>query len=405
MLFSISWRNVWRSKLRSTVMLTAIALGITAGIFMTAFYKGMADQRIDKAIRTEISNIQIHDPGFRQNNDINLYIPDALKITQEINGESGVSGACSRIVISSMVASAESFAGVKISGVFPDEEKKVTNLYKKVTDGNYFSKDRKNSVLISEKLADKLKVKLGSKVVLTLQDIHNNIISGAFRIVGLFNTHDNIFDESNLFVRYSDLARLMNMPDGAAHEIAIATTSNDAVNSVQKELSVKYPKLEVLSWYDLSPELGYLTDAMDLYMYIFIVIILLALLFGLVNTMLMVVLERVKEIGMLMAVGMNRLRIFMMIVLETVFLSLSGGVIGIILGTLISNYFESHKIPLSLWASAYEDLGYDAFVYTSLDSKLVITITLLVLLTGLIGSLYPAYKALQNNPSEALRID
>jgi ABC-type lipoprotein release transport system permease subunit len=303
------------------------------------------------------------------------------------------------------VASAESFAGVKISGVFPDEEKKVTNLYEKVTDGNYFSEARKNSVLISEKLADKLKVKLGSKVVLTLQDINNNIISGAFRIVGLFNTHDNIFDESNLFVRYDDLARLMNMPDGAAHEIAIATTSNDAVNSVQKELSAKYPKLEVLSWYDLSPELGYLTDAMDLYMYIFIVIILLALLFGLVNTMLMVVLERVKEIGMLMAVGMNRLRIFMMIVLETVFLSLSGGVIGIILGTLISNYFESHKIPLSLWASAYEDLGYDAFVYTSLDSKLVITITLLVLLTGLIGSLYPAYKALQNNPSEALRID
>lgn len=405
MLFSISWRNVWRSKLRSTVMLTAIALGITAGIFMTAFYKGMADQRINKAIRTEISNIQIHYPGFRQNKDINLYIPDARKITKQITGDPGVSGASSRLVISSMVASAESFAGTKISGVFPDEEKKVTNLYEKVVQGNYFTENRRNPVLISEKLAGKLKVKLGSKVVITLQDINNNIISGAFRIVGLFNTHDNIFDESNIFVKYDDLARLMNMPDGAAHEIAIATTSNENVNVVRKELSAKYPKLEVLSWYDLSPELGYLTDAMDLYMYIFIIIILLALLFGLVNTMLMVVLERIKEIGMLMAVGMNRLRIFLMIVLETVFLSLSGGVIGIIFGTLISNYFETHKIPLSLWASAYEDLGYDAFVYTSIDTNLVITITLLVLLTGLIGSLYPAYKALQNNPSEALRIE
>ena len=142
-------------------------------------------------------------------------------------------------VISSMVASAESFAGVKISGVFPEEEKTVTNLYEKVEEGNYFTENKRNPVLMSKKLADKLKVKLGSKVVITLQDINNNIISGAFRIVGLFDTHDNIFDESNIFVKYDDLARLMNMPEGAAHEIAISTTSNDNVNAIQKELAAK----------------------------------------------------------------------------------------------------------------------------------------------------------------------
>ena len=168
MLFSISWRNVWRNKLRSVVMLTAIALGITAGIFMTAFYKGMADQRIAKAIRTEISHIQIHDPGFRQNNDINLYIPDAGKITKQIGEMNGIKGVSSRLVISSMVASAESFAGIKISGIYPDEEKKVTNMYEKVVEGSYFGEKRKNPVLISTKLADKLNVKLGSRTSLIL---------------------------------------------------------------------------------------------------------------------------------------------------------------------------------------------------------------------------------------------
>ncbi len=260
-------------------------------------------------------------------------------------------------------------------------------------------------MLISTKLAEKLNVKLGSKVVITLQDINNNIISGAFRVVGLFNTHNGIFDDGNIFVRYSDLSRLISMPSGAAHEIAIMAKSNDQVEMLQKKLSGEYPKMEVKSWSDLSPELGYLTQAMDLYEYVFIIIILLALLFGLVNTMLMVVLERVKEIGMLMAVGMNKLRIFLMIVMETVFLSISGGAIGILMGTFISNYFATHKVPLTIWASAYEDLGFDAFVYTSIDSHMVINITLLVLLTGFIGSLYPAYKALQNNPSEALRIE
>ena len=162
---------------------------------------------------------------------------------------------------------------------------------------------------------------------------------------------------------------------------------------------------EVLSWRDISPEMNYYTEFMDFYMYIFIVIILFALLFGIINTMLMAVMERAKEIGMLMAVGMNKLRVFIMIMFETVLLAFTGGAVGVFIGYLISKYFEKQAIDLSAWGQAYEDLGYDPFVYTIIESKWLVIIPFLVIITGIIASVYPAIKALSNDPAEALRIE
>jgi ABC-type lipoprotein release transport system permease subunit len=197
----------------------------------------------------------------------------------------------------------------------------------------------------------------------------------------------------------------MNLPKNAYHELAVLLNDNEKVPIVEERIKKEFSQLETLSWTELSPEMSYLNEAMDLFMYIFIIIILIALLFGIINTMLMVVLERVKEIGMLMAIGMNKLRVFTMIVLETVFLSLTGGVLGVILGTFVSKYFETHKIDLSIWGDAYSDLGYDPFVYTNLEVSLLINVTILVILTGILASLYPAYKALKNDPADALRIE
>lgn len=405
MLISISWRNVWRNKLRSGVIIAAIALGLTAGIFSTAFYEGMVDQRVEKVIKSELSHIQIHKPGFRNETNIAGYIPDAGQIADEIRALPDVAGVSNRIIVYSMVASAETGAGVKVAGIKPDEERKISNIPSKLIKGTYFDEKRRNPIVIGQKLAEKLNVHLGSKVVITLQDVNIDITAGAFRVVGIFNTMSHAFDESNVFVRYTDLKRLTGMPDHAGHEIAILAKKNDQVNELQQKVERLAPGLEVLTWLKLSPEMTYLNEAMDLYMYIFIVIILFALLFGIINTMLMAVLERIKEIGMLMAIGMNKTRIFFLIMYETVLLSLTGGILGVITGALVSMYFETHKIDLSLWAEGYLQLGYDPFVYTRLEWPLLINVTIMVVITGILASIYPAWKALSYNPANALRIE
>jgi len=382
-----------------------VALGICAGMFSTAFMKGMVDQRIQQAISTEISHIQIHRQGYRQENSLQLFMNGSPAMVGKIRKINHVKGVSQRIIIQSMVSSAETSSGVKIAGIYPDNEQDVTNLSTKIVEGKYFEGVPKNPVVISKKLAEKLNVKLHSKIVFTLQDMDKNITAGAFRIAGLFETPNSVYDEMNVFVRHDDLSRLLDFQEGASHEIAILVDDNDMIASVQDEVKNMVADYEVLNWKEISPEMSYMTEIMDMYMYIFIIIILLALLFGIINTMLMVILERVKEIGMLMAVGMNKLKIFTMIMVETVQLSLVGGVAGIVVGSLISKHFETHAINLSLWAKGYSQLGYDTMAYCSLETEMVINITVLVIFTGIIAALYPAYKALKYDPAEALRME
>jgi ABC-type antimicrobial peptide transport system permease subunit len=148
-----------------------------------------------------------------------------------------------------------------------------------------------------------------------------------------------------------------------------------------------------------------LTDSMDQYMYIFILIILLALCFGIINTMLMSVLDRVKEIGMLMAIGMNKRKIFIMIILESVMLTFTGGVLGIIIGSGVTKIFETKPIDVSMFADGLEKYGLATQIYTSLRLETIVTITILVIVTGILSAIYPARKALKLNPAEATRTE
>jgi ABC-type lipoprotein release transport system permease subunit len=301
-----------------------------------------------------------------------------------------------------MDASAETGTGVKIIGIDPENEIKVTDLNSKIISGKYIDSTDRNPVVISERLAGKLKVSLKNKIIITVQDVNKNITGGAFRIAGIFRTDNSIFDEANIFVRGTDLSRLTGLKGHETHEIAILLNKNET-DDVTKTLSGMFPNLEVKSWKQLSPEAGYLVGAMNQYMFIFIIVILVALCFGIINTMLMVIMERIHELGMLMAIGMNRVRVFAMIMLETVFLSLTGGISGLILGYTAIKYFEKAGINLYFWKEAFSELGYSAYIYPVSDTKTMAITVILVMIAGIISALYPAYKALKLNPSEAIR--
>jgi len=403
MLWLLAWKNIWRNKLRSVVVMTAIALGVFAAVFLTAFMNGMVEDRIKSVIQTEISHIQIHQPGFEDNNDFSVRIENADSVVQDIKSIQHIAAISKRIVISSMVASAETNTGVKIIGVVPESEKNVTNVSKKLIDGSYFEGKGRNSVVIGKKLAEKLKVSLKNKIIITVQDVNKNITSGAFRIAGIFETDNFIFDESTIFVRYGDICRLTGLNSTEAHEIAVLLDKNENTEVVRQEIKKRFPSLQVQGWLELSPEAGYLVSAMNQYMYIFILIVLLALCFSIINTMLMVVLERVREIGMLMAVGMSRVRVFLMIMLETIYLSLTGGIIGIIAGYFICRHLEQAGLNLYFWKEAFGSIGYSSIIYPVIDFHMLIITTLMVILTGILSSLYPAYKALKLNPAESTR--
>lgn len=405
MILAIAWRNIWRSKTRSLVILTALTLGLASGIFYMAFYKGMLDQRINSAIKTEASHIQIHQKHYLENPDKKRLITSTDSVVQIIRNEPDVKAISCRTIINSMIQSPTTGSGVKITGIVPAEEAQVTNLHAKLIEGDYFETNRRNPIIIGKKLADKLKVKLKSKVVITLQDLNSNITGAAFKVVGIYETSNTSFDENSVFVKSSDLNRLLGLNANSCHEIAVLLKDNEALSTVANDLTRDFSQLDVKTWREIMPEVSLLESSFGLTMYIFIGIILFALLFGIINTMLMAVLERTKELGMLMAVGMNRIKVFTMIMTETVMLSIFGGLCGIILGWLLNLYFGVHGIDLGAWSTAYKSMGFDTLVYTKLSWSITLQIAGMVFLTGLLAAIYPALKALRLKPAEAIRID
>ena len=156
MIPSFAWRNLWRNKLRSFIIIAAVTLGIFAGIFLTAFINGMVNSRIQSIISTEMSHIQIHQSGFLDNDQFSLLIENADSVVRLVCETPDVVAASKRIIINSMVASAETGTGVKIIGIDPENEIKVTELSSKIISGKYIDSTDHNPVVISERLAGKL---------------------------------------------------------------------------------------------------------------------------------------------------------------------------------------------------------------------------------------------------------
>lgn len=409
MLIAVAWRNLWRNKLRSGVIILAVAIGIIGGVVTDGFMSGMVDQRVNSAIANEVSNIQIHNPGFQLNNELQYLIPHANKIAAEIRKYPQVSAVSLRLKCQAMASSALAGAGIMANGVIPKEESHVSSLKKHIVEGVYLNKKQRIPAVISKKLAKKLNIGIGDKVILTLADTSGTITGGAFQIVGIYKTSDDMFDEINVFVRKGDLARLVGFPSSATHEIAVLLNNNEQTSGFKKILDKKFlrqiktKKIVIQSWGQLEPMLKSMVAMMNYFSYIFMVIILIALAFAIINVMLMAILERTREIGMLMALGMNKHKIFRMIMLETIFLSLAGAFLGLGISIWVIKFYASYGFDLSFVSNGLNAIGYSSIIYFRVNPNFYISTVIMVVIIAIIASIPPALKALKLQPATAIR--
>ena len=175
----------------------------------------------------------------------------------------------------------------------------------------------------------------GSRLILSFLDTENNQTGAAFRISGIFRTNNDMFESTSLFVPVNELRRLTGMSEGTFHRVVARLENDDLTDDLSKEIRQKLPDYEVMNWKEIQPDLAMIADFIGQIYAVFMIIILAALAFGIVNTMMMSVLERTRELGMLMAVGMNRRRVFIMIMLESVFLSITGGFAGMAVSEVV----------------------------------------------------------------------
>lgn len=243
----------------------------------------------------------------------------------------------------------------------------------------------------------------GSKIILTFLDVNSMQTGAALRISGIFRTNNDMFESTSVFVPIDELRELTGLGEGTVHRVIARLDDNDLTDQATAYAREALPGYEVMNWKEIVPDLAMMADMMQQIYALFMIIILAALAFGIVNTMLMAVLERTRELGMLAAIGMNRRRIFLMIMLESLFLSVVGGMAGMAVSGAVIAATAEKGINLTKYSEGFEAMGYSAHLFPSIDLQFFLITTVLIMLTGVLSAVYPARKAIKLNPVEAIR--
>ncbi len=398
----IAWRNLWRNKLRTIVLLASIILGLWGGIFFIGLIEGMNNIRISSAIDTYLGHIQIHHKKYVENPELAYFVESPQKYINKIKTSGFVTGYSTRSITDAMASSAKAAFPVKLVGIDPENEKTVSNIPASLLEGTYFTKFKNPSLVIGKKLADKLGVKKFSKLKISFSNLNGDILNYAFRIEGIYKINNSRIEKSTIYIKQSDLQGLLGT-SGKFNEITIKTNNIHKVGSYKKYFQGIDSHNIVQTWDEIDPELGYAQDMMMSFTMIFLGIIMIALGFGIINAMLMAILERKRELGIMMAIGFNKKKLFLMIIIETLFLILIATPIGLFLSYETISFFGEHGLKLSGVEQGMEAFGIGSVVYMSLSSKYYVIITILTILVSFIAALYPAYKALQIQPVDAIR--
>ncbi len=403
MLLKIAIRNLLRNKRRTIIIASSIIVGVIALIFNDGFMNGMLNQMLFNQVRINVSHIQIHKSGFQKDKTIKLLIDNPTVVESKLKKIKTIKAISKRIKAFGLVSSSSNSAGIIFNAINPAEEKKVSVISKSIKRGKFLSA-KKHDILIGENLAEKLEVDLGEKIVLMTNRPDGKISSELFRVCGIFQTPSTNFDKSTVFINLSTAQNMLEIGNKIS-EFAIILNENISVEKVKSQIisMLNNDMFEVLSYNELLPFLVMQLDMYDQMMWIITFIIGLALAFGIVNTMLMAVYERVNEIGVLMSIGMKNSKIFSMILLEAAALGVISTIVGLLIGLILHFTFLSSGINLSSFASSLEAFGIGAIIYPDLSLSGTLSFLIFIPFVSVIGAIYPAYKAIKLKPVEAIR--
>lgn len=406
-LLKLAWRNLWRNYRRTVIMLLAITLGVWAMIFMNAFMVGMVDDMVRTGVETLPGHAQLHNSAYRDDPSVvNSMDPAGEVIKTALDNES-VAGWVERVRVPAIVASERDSRGLSLLGIDPVQEIKLGFAPDQIIDGRFLDGVTDRGIVLGARLVERLETGLGKRVVVMSQDPDNNVADRGFRIVGIYRARLPMMEEQAAYVGRETLQAMLGVGQ-AISEIAV-------LGDDYRDLSAWYPQLQsavqtinaqevvlnLAPWTELDGYLATMLKFQDGMLFIFVGVIFLVLSFGLVNTIVMAVYERMREFGLMQALGMRPVNILLQVLVESVLLLLIGLLIGNVLAWATIVPLES-GVDISFLGEALELAGMGAVLYPTLYIQDMVTVSILVVGLGLLASLLPAWRASQLDPIEAL---
>lgn len=400
----IAWRNIWRNPRRTAVILIAVVMGVWSMVFLGALMRGIVKGMIHNGINTLTGHIQIHQTRYPDDPSIDNSIGDPAAVEWVLNRHLPPGSRwAGRVRVNTVANNARHNQGATLVGIDPPRESQVSFIGTAVVEGRYLKTDDPNAILVGRALADRFETGLGRKLILMTQDSQGQIASRAFRIRGIFRAEMEATEKSLVFVTRRAARKMLTLGD-AVSEIAILLPDHGQTTPVARKLESRLAgrDLAVRPWQEVLPLLKAYLKMYDSFILIWFGVVFVAMGFGILNTTLMAVFERMREFGLLKALGMRPGRIVKGILIEALFILVVGMAAGNLLGLASCWALSFQGIDLSALARGVEYAGMSRVIFPVVQATDLISANLVVLLLGLAVCLYPALKAARLGPVEAM---
>jgi putative ABC transport system permease protein len=404
----MAWRNIWRNPRRTMLTICAIAFASLLLVFMLSFQFGSYETMINTSVKIQTGHLQVQAEAYQEKKNIRLVVPDPAEIAQLIDSIPTVEAYTFRGQAFSLISSNERTYGVAVTGIDPIGEAQVSRLKSLIREGAFLSKEDIHQALVGKLLARNLRVQLGDELTLIGQGRDGSIAATVVQVKGIFSSGISEFDRSAIQIPLQTFQDVYSM-QGAVHEVVIIADAlrniaaiKTAIQAGLSSLKLKKP-LTVLDWDELMPGLRQSIE-MDLVSgLIFYLLLVLVVAFSILNTFLMAIFERTREFGVLMAIGTTPGRLTKVLLIESMTLTFIGVIAGILIGSLITLYFQAHGIDISGASELLSQFGITGRIYPKLSWLSATSGPLAVLIITFFAALYPAIKVRMLRPVEAMR--
>ena len=403
MIGKLTWRNLWRNKRRTLITMASVSFAVVLAVLMQSLQKGVFDNLIKNVVSFYSGYLQVHKKGYWDEQVIENSFALNDTLLNKAGHVAGVQTVVPRIESYALASSGTITKGCMVCGTDPLREDKLTQLSGKLIKGNYFSAES-NSVMLGAALAELLGLTVNDTLVLLGQGFQGSLAAGKYPVSGILRFGSPQLNESMVYLPIS-VAQSFLGAEGRATSLALEITDLGMLESIQQEIALSAgPLYEVMTWKEMMPDIENHIRADSAGFYIWTGILYLIIAFGIFSTLLMMTAERKYEFGMLVAIGMKKMRLGLMLLAETFMITVMGTLIGLLLGLPLVWYFREKPVRFSgQVAKAYEQFGFEPIFPTVLDPQIFITQALIVSGLAFLIGLYPVWSAGRIDPVKAMK--
>jgi len=408
-LWSVAWRNLWRHRRRSLITAAAAATAVAMVMATMAFMDGMLTDLFEVMVEQKLGHVQVRHPDFPTRRQVWDTVTDRTDLLERIDAMPDTVASSPTLSSYGLLGGASESAGARIVGIDPARDQRVTPLHERVIEGRYLAEAPALEILLGWSLAEDIQVGVGDEVVAVTQASDGSVGNELYTVVGLYRTGDEAMDNAGGYLHLADAEDLFVLHD-QAHGVTLLTDGPDAIEPFVAAVRAEVggADLEVLPWWEASPQTAQLMAFRDTTAFMLLGIVFSVAAFVVVNTMLMSVFERTRELGLLMAIGLRPTSVVWLVVLESLFLAAIAAVLGLVLGGVLDWYLVVHGIDFS-WAVpdgfSSQGMVLDPLIMGEVNADAVILTVLAVFVVAPLASLWPAIRAARLQPVDAMRMD